>query len=233
MSTRALWCGAAILALLGLAAPAHAQSPSGDLPTVAVSDFEGFLLGEAGNSAPVGKAVATMLITELSGREGIRVVERYRLQELLTEQKLSLSGRVDAQTLARIGEMVGAGYFVFGQVSGVGNAMRMDVRLVDAETSEVLEVQKLSSQPDRLLSMVVQLADLFMAELELEPPSARPEVAEIPVRATIDYSRAVDYEDRGEIERAVEHYRRALEAHPDHREARAALERLGAGRSER
>lgn len=217
--------GALLLASL-VRPPAGLAQAGADLPTLAVSDFEGFLLGEAGNSAPVGKAVSSMLITELSTREGIRVIERFRLQEILQEQKLSLSGRVDQATMARIGELVGAQYLVFGQVSGVGNAMRMDVRLVDAETGEVLEVQKLTDRPDELLNMVVRLADLFTAKLDLEPPSARPEPEKIPVRATIEFSRGVDFEDRGDVERALEHYEKALEIYPNHREAKLAVERL-------
>lgn len=210
------------------AAPAlHAQSgESGSLPTLAVADFDGFLLGEAGNSAPVGKAVSNMLITELSQREGIDVIERYRLQELLREQQLSLSGRVDASTMQEVGNLVGAGYLVFGQVSGVGNSMRMDVRLVDSETSEVLEVQKLTDSPEQLLGMVERIADMFMEQLDLEAPSERPEAPEIPTMATIHYSRAVDYADKGQTEDAIEQARKALEVYPDHRDAERLLERL-------
>jgi Tfp pilus assembly protein PilF len=59
-------------------------------------------------------------------------------------------------------------------------------------------------------------------------------VAAIPVAATIEFSRAVDFEDKGQVEQAVEHYRRALEIHPDHRDARKALDRLtGEGGSDR
>lgn len=226
LTTRSVTLGLAALLVFGAARPLAAQSGAAELPTIAVSDFEGFLLGEAGNSGPVGKAVSTMLITELSQRPGLRVIERYRLQELLTEQKLSLSGRVDAATAAQVGRMVGAQYLVFGQVSGVANSMRMDARLVDAETGEVLEVQKLTDKPTELLSMVEKLADLFMAKLKLEPPAARPAVEQIPVNATIEFSRGVDFQDKGDVQKAMEHYRKALEIHPNFQEAKKALEAL-------
>ncbi len=211
-----------------------AQEARQDLPTVAVLDFTGFLLGQEGNSAPLGKAVSAMLITELSSRDGLRVIERYRLQDILTEQSLSLSGRVDEETAVQVGRMVGAQYTVHGQVSTVGNQTRLDMRAVDVETSEILEARKLTGQTSELLSLVVDMADLFTRELQLEPPSDRPEVEAIPVAATIEFSRAVDFEDKGQVEQAVEHYRRALEIHPDHRDARKALDRLtGEGGSDR
>jgi len=217
-----------VVALLLLGVPGlPAQSPSADdLPTVAVMDFTGFMLGESGNSAPVGKAVSSMLVTELTQRDGMRVIERSRLKEILEEQRLALSGRVDESTAIEVGEMLGVQYMVFGQVTSVMSQMRLDMRAVNVETSEVLEVQKLSDDANQLLSLVVRMADLFTAKLELDPPSARPEVDEIPVQATIHFSRGVDFEDQGETERAIEMYEKTLEIHPDHRGAQKALERL-------
>ncbi len=48
----------------------------------------------------------------------------------------------------------------------------------------------------------------------------------IPVPATIAFSRAVDFEDRGEVEQAIEYYEETLELHPNHRDAQLALQRL-------
>jgi len=215
----------AFLALPG-GRPAAGQEVRSDLPTVAVLDFTGLMIGEGENSAPLGKAVAAMLVTELSNREGIRVIERYQLQDLLMEQRLSLSGRVEEETALEVGQMVGAQYTIYGQVTSIGETTRMDMRIVNVETTEIMEVEKLSDATSELLSMVVRLADMFGDKLELTPPSAREAVEEIPVQATIAFSRGVDFEDRGETERAIEQYRRALEIHPAHRDARKALDRL-------
>lgn len=217
-------------ALLVLGAPvsslAGQDSAAQSQPTVAVMDFNGFMLGESGNSVPIGKAVTSMLLTELSEREGMRIVERAQLKSLLEEQRLALSGRVDEGTAIEVGEMLGVQYMIFGNVANIGEQVRLDMRAVNVETSEVLEVQKLTDQMDQLLGLVVKMADLFSAKLELEPPSARPDVQEIPVQATIHFSRGVDYEDQGEIEQAIELYEQTLEVYPEHREAQQALERL-------
>jgi len=200
-----------------------------ELPTVAVMDFSGFLLGESGNSGPLGKAVSSMLVTELSGREGFRVIERQELQTLLSEQRLSLSGRVDESTAIEVGKMVGAGYVILGSAASVGETTRIDMRIVDVETSEVLEVQKLSDRTVDLLSMVVRIADIFGEKLHLPAPTARPEPEPIPVLATIAFSRGVDFEDKGDVAKAIEQYREALRIAPHHQGAREALERLSQG----
>jgi len=214
------------LALFGGPGAGAAQEGGDDLPTVAVLDFTGLMLGQSGNSAPLGKAVSSMLTTELMGRPGLRVIERYQLQDLLTEQKLALSGRVDEGTAVQIGKLLGAQYMIYGQVTSIATQLRMDMRAVDVETSEILEAHKRNASTDELLDVVVEMADSFGSQLDLTPPSERPSIEAIPVRATIEFSRAVDYEDKGEIEPALEHYRAALEIFPTHRAALAAVDRL-------
>ena len=202
----------------------HAQ----DLPTVAVMDFNGFMMGEGGASISLGKAISAMLVTEFSGREGIQVVERAELNDLIREQDLALSGRVQEDAI-RVGQMLGVQYVLHGQVTSIVDNLRMDIRAVDVETSEIFAVLKKSDKTSELFTVVVALADEFGEQLDLVPPSRRPEMEEIPVRATIEFSRGLDFEDRGDIEQAIQHYEATLEIHPSHREARRALERLRGG----
>jgi curli biogenesis system outer membrane secretion channel CsgG len=200
-----------------------------DVPTVAVMDFTGFMLGEAGNSVNLGKAVSAMLVTEFSGREGIQVIERAQLNDVLTEQRLALSGRVDEGSAVQIGKLLGAQYMFYGQVASIAGTLRVDIRAVDVETTEVVSVLKKMDETSALLGVIIWVADEFSGDLDLTPPSARPAVEPIPVQATIEFSRGVDLEDKGDLEGAIEHYRAALEHHPGHRDAQRALERLQGG----
>jgi curli biogenesis system outer membrane secretion channel CsgG len=193
------------------AVPAHAQ----DLPTVAVLDFTSFMMGDGGAAVNLGKAITAMLVTEFSNRDGIQVIERAQLNDMLREQDLVLSGRVDESSAIEIGKMLGAQYVLLGQASSIVDNLRMDIRAVDVETSEIVAVLKKSDRTSELLSVVVALADEFGQQLNL-----------VPVPATIAFSRAVDFEDRGELDRAIQEYERTLELHPSHRDAQLALERL-------
>lgn len=223
-SQRCRAASAVVLALALTAGSGAAQAaPS---PTVAVLDFTGLVLGESGNSGPFGKAVSAMLVTELTGRPGLRVIERANVQDVLQEHRLSLSGMVEDGQALQVGRLLGAQYVIYGQVTDWAGDLRMDVRAVDVETSAVLEAVKLRGRSEELLDHVVQVADDFTRELRLEPPSSRPAVVPVPPRATIEFSRAVDYEDRGDVQQAIQHYRATLEIHPEHAGARQALERL-------
>jgi hypothetical protein len=153
-------------------------------------------------------------------------VERQQLNALLDEQDLGASGRLNQEDAVEIGRLLGVQYILLGQVTSILDELRMDIRAVDVETSEILTVLKKSDQTSRLFSVVVDLADEFSDELDVVPPSGRPDVEEIPVRATIEFSRALDFEDRGETDQAIAHYEATLEIFPNHRDARRALERL-------
>lgn len=213
--------------LLGLiAGPAAAQE---DVPTVAVMDFSSFMMGEGGASVNLGKAISAMLVTEFAGRPGMRIVERAQLNDLLREQDLNLSGRIEESDAIEVGKMLGVQYVLHGQVTSIVDNLRMDIRAVDVETSEIVTVMKKSDKTSELFAVVVDLADEFSEALHLTLPSERPPVESIPVQATIEFSRAVDFEDRGEIDQAIEHYEATLAIHPTHQGALRALERLRGG----
>lgn len=197
-----------------------------DVPTVAVMDFSSFMMGEDGISVNLGKAISAMLVTEFSGREGMQVVERAQLNELLREQDLNLSGHIEESATIEVGRMLGVQYILHGQVTSIVDNLRMDIRAVDVETSEIVTVFKKSDKTSELFAVVVSIADEFGGKLDLVPPAGRAPASPIPVGATIEFSRAVDLEDCGEVEEAIEHYEATLEIHPTHRDAIHALERL-------
>lgn len=210
---------------VGSRAPVAGQ----DVPTVAVMDFTSLMIGPGGAAVNLGKALSAMLVTEFSGRDGMRIVERQQLNDLIREQDLSLSGRIDDSQAIEVGKMLGVQYVFLGQVASIVDNLRIDIRAVDVETSEIITVMKKTDKTEQLFAVVVDLADEFSDALSLTKPSERPEVEAIPVRATIEFSRAVDFEDRGDVQQAIEHYEATLEIHPSHRDAQRALERLRGG----
>ena len=219
----------AVTIALATLASQDAAAQSRDIPTVAVMDFTGFMLGESGNSLNIGKAVSAMLVTEFAGRDGLNVVERQRMGALLQEQRLALSGRIDESSAVDVGKFLGVQYMFEGAVIVLATQLRVDISAVDVETTEVKSVMKSIDLTINLLDVIVSIADKFGEDLDLPPLSERPDIEPIPIGATIAFSRAVDYEDKGEIESAVEQYEAALEIHANHRDAQRALDRLRGG----
>ena len=214
------------------ASPASAQDVPDQRPGVAVLPFEnGGSFGPAQEDfQALQVGLQQMLLTEISQNSSLRVVERAMLRSLLEEQDLGASGRVEAGTAAQIGQLVGARYVVTGVFMDVWGDFRMDARVVDVETSEIIYSDQVRNDRERLYDMLVELAGKVTAGADL-PPLDREiresrESREIPSEAILLFSRAQTYEDFGDRDRAVEAYQRIVDEFPQMTEAQEALQQI-------
>ena len=153
-----------VLALL-LVPPVASPAPQPARTAVAVLRFD--------NNTPdprydnLGRALATMMITDLSGVEELRLVERGRLEDLQAELQLQQSGYVDPETAVTLGMMVGAEYVVTGAFLTVDPEMRIDTRIVRVETTEIVKAAEVSGPSDELLDLQERLAEEFIDGLAI------------------------------------------------------------------
>lgn len=223
-----------VLGLLVAATSAHAQDTR---PGVAVLPFaQGVSIGtDRQDLEALSIGLQQIMITELAQNPDVRVVERGMLRELMAEQDLGATGRVDSETAARIGKLVGARYVFTGGFNDVDGQFRLDGRVVDVETSEVISADQVTDERERLYGIVVDVASRVMAAVELPPLT--PAVREarqsrsqaIPRQAVILYSQAQFFHDRGETDRAKELYRRISDEFPRLTEAQEALRQIEQG----
>jgi curli biogenesis system outer membrane secretion channel CsgG len=132
---------------------------AGGKPAVGVAEFKNESAAGWWNGG-VGWELSGMLSNELQSSGDFRIVERSKLQNVLEEQNLAASGRVRSGTGAKMGQVTGADYLVFGTVTayqentastGGGLSFHgislggkkseayiaVDVRVVNASTGEV------------------------------------------------------------------------------------------------
>ncbi|MGE0352618.1 MAG: CsgG/HfaB family protein [Gemmatimonadales bacterium] len=173
------------------------------------------------------QGIPAMLISELAVNPGARVVERSTINRILDEQNLARDGRVDANTAAQVGKLVGARYMIMGAFTDLYGKFRIDARIVDVETSEIIKVVAVGpKEREKLYEMIRQTATDIMAGAKLPPLPVQQAARKIPTEALTYYSRAVLYEDRGDTEKATQYYSKALEVFPNYTEADAGLKRL-------
>jgi curli biogenesis system outer membrane secretion channel CsgG len=117
----------------------------------------------------IGKGIRAMLTTRLQQAGKIRIVERAKVNDVMKEQDFGASNRVKKGTNARIGQIIGADVYLMGDIVAFGRDDRskrvnagafgvpgpfghisvgkktdkavvvIDYRLVDAETSEIID----------------------------------------------------------------------------------------------
>jgi len=225
---------AVLVALASLAAgDIGAQVRSQDTrPGIAVMPFDngGSYGQDKENFEALQKGIAGMLISELALNPALRVVERQDVQRLLDEQNLGTSGRVDPQTAAKVGKLVGARYVVLGTFLDFYGDFRVDARLVNVETSEIVKVETDRMQRDHLYDIIRAVATRLMKDANLPPLSKQVSDQrmgrQVPTEALTYYSRALLYQDRGQRDKAADMYQRAIAVFPEYAEAAEGLKRL-------
>ena len=201
-------------------------------PGIAVLPFEngGSYGQDKENFEALQKGIQDMLISELSRNPAARVVDRDGIESMLAEQNLAKDGRVDAATAARIGKLVGARYMIMGSFVDLYGRFRMDARIVNVETSEIVKVVKSDGKREDLFKLIQTLAEKLMVETRLPPLPAELGAAvrqrNVPTAALTYYSRALLYQDRGEKDKAAEFFSKAIEAFPNYAEAQEGLRKV-------
>lgn len=131
-------------------------TPVGERFTIAVLPFESKGLG--GQLAQID--LLDKLITGFVNTNRFKVIERAQLEKILVEQKLGLSGIIDASTAAQVGKGIGADGVVCGSVISGGNAVSIDARLIDTETAAIITARDAYSSGHSLQHLSQMIADV-------------------------------------------------------------------------
>jgi len=226
----------ALALVAGLVAPSAAAAQD-TRPGVGILAFDngGSYGQEAEDFAALEVGLQQMLIGDMAGNSGMRLVERGRLQELLSEQDLGAAGRVDASTAAQIGRLIGARYMIMGSFVDWYGDFRLDARVVNVETGEIIKTERSRGQREDIFQILEDLADNIPRGLELPPLSSRDRqiqqenrerLGQANPEAVRAYMRGLLYQDRGDDERAAELFSQALDIFPEYHEAQEALNQV-------
>ena len=138
LALSAIACG--LLSLCGGPAPlaVGAEQAKTSL-TVAVLSFHARLPGQP----ELGVQMGDMLMAVLSSNDQFRLVDRESLNQVLSEQQLSLTGLVSNDQTIKVGKLVGAKLMVSGRAFRIGDKTVITAKILGTETSlvEVLMVK--------------------------------------------------------------------------------------------
>jgi TolB-like protein len=155
------------LALTALAVPATVEAQA--KPVIAVLPFDNNSIGkDRMDFDGIGKGVADMLITDMASSASVTVVERERIQALLTEQNLVKSGSIDPQTAIKLGKMIGAQYMITGGFMSDGRGTYiLTARAISVQTSQILNPIRITTKGDDVLGLMSQLSTRLNSEMKL------------------------------------------------------------------
>jgi len=183
---------------------------------------------------PLQKGLADILITDLAQINSITVVERLRLQLLMEELKLGMSGITDESTAPRMGKLLGASRIVNGGITSVsgGERMRLDVLYTDVKTTQMLAQRAVQGVLDKFFmlekELVFKVVDSMGITLTQEERDAIRKTPTESFAAFLAYCRGLDYDDRGMYKEAAAEFRKAKKIDSDFMQARDKLQEIQA-----
>jgi TolB-like protein len=192
-----------------------------DANTIAVMPFS--YSGTNQTIQPLTRGLAQLVVTDLAKSRQLRVLERERMQAILSEMRLADSGGADPQTALRSGRLLRASRVVQGTIAERGTDLRVDAAVVDVQTAGVAGSAGASDALARLFdlekqvvfsifnSLGIQLSDQERAAIEQRPTQN--------VQAFLAYSRGLEAEDRGDFDGARAAFGEAARLDPSFRAA--------------
>ena len=201
--------------------------------TVAVFPFH--FVGSDPQYAPLGRAMAEFLVTDLSQTNRIKVLERAQVQLLLDEMKLAQTGAVDPATAARTGRMLGAERVVQGSIEGTVRELQLATSIVrvsgnqwpgeaaNQALSEQDALSALSALQKRLALRIYESLGIQLTEAERQRVTRR---ATENLNAILAYGRGLQAEDAGDFATAARHFSEATTLDPGFAAARASASRV-------
>lgn len=193
--------------------------------TIGILYFEN--KGQKAELNPLQKGLAEMLITDLSKVKSLKVIERIRLHEMIQEMNLSESDLVDQKTAPRLGKLLGAYRLVKGSFFEItGDKMNIDAFVTRVGTGGIDATTNISGNMQDFFRLEKDLVFKIIKELNIKiTDEEREAILEIPTQnffAFLQYSRGLDYEDRGLYTQAFEAYSQASASDPNFSQAKTS-----------
>ena len=164
--------GAAIDVTEGVSRMAIQKAKELSINRLAVFDFA-LIDGEA---SAEGKLIADRIINYLVKDGSLNIIERSRIEKILSEQELQASGIVDSATAKELGKTMGVEAVIIGTVAKFGDESEINTRLVNVQTAEIIGVfsgrttVKINENDSAMLANEVQIEKESLEKLRVSEP---------------------------------------------------------------
>ena len=167
-----------LVALGSAASVVRAQQPSGTTqdrrPVVAVLDYINASMRTDADYKVLAKGISTVLAGRLGEIDSVRIVTREKLQEIMAEQNLGTSGRVDPGQAVQVGKLLNAHHIIYGTYLVQPNGdTRITASAYSVETSEMEFSTQVRGSADKLQDLIDQLGEKLATGMKLPAARAR------------------------------------------------------------
>ncbi|MEM8486249.1 MAG: CsgG/HfaB family protein [Bacteroidota bacterium] len=199
------------------------------LQTLAIVDFTNNSLDDRERFDPLEGGFASLMVHQLNGATGLKVIERERIQWLLQELDLQQEeGRVDQATAVRTGKLLGATSVLFGSFMKHRNELRINARLVKVETGEILMTEQVAGKDKDFFELAEELS-LKVAQginVKLQDTMIGKQSDTRSLDAMISYSEGLELLEQEDYQAAYLKFEEALEYDSNYSRARTKADSI-------
>ncbi|MGH7460223.1 MAG: tetratricopeptide repeat protein [Longimicrobiales bacterium] len=173
---------------------------------------------------PLGRALAELLVVDLSQTERLTVLERLQVQLLIDELDMSAAGLVDPRQAVRGGRMLSAERIVQGTLGGRAQALELNAAVVQVQDgareptagrpalTETGELNRFMEAEKRLVFKIYETLGVQLTVAERERINRR---ATDNLQAILAYGLGLEALDAGNYPQAAQHFAEAVRIDPN------------------
>ena len=206
------------------------------------------LMDRAAQFQPWEFGLASMMITDLESMGLFNILSQERLLDILTQQKMQLSGIVDEEQAIQVGRIAAARYVLTGSFMEMNGTLRMESQVFSVEkgiqlgaaseagrTITFFQIQKkLVVKVSKCLGAVFQESELRIITQNIETKSVDASLNNY--AGEIALNKANELKEKGQTKKAEEFFKeaeknfhKAVEYDPDYEKAKQNLLKLTMG----
>jgi len=157
----------------------------------------------------------------------IKIVEREKLEEIIKELNLTESKFIDKETGLKIGKMLNAKYLLTGSYLNMFGQLRIDVKLINTETSEIVWTKGLEGELKNIFGLEKNIVSSFLqSEIINVKTENKEENATLKYEAIENYSKALDFYDKKDYKNAQLYLEKAISVDSKFQYAKKYLDKI-------
>ena len=139
-----------------------------------------------GNITEFGMYLSEELITRLFLTRKFDVIERQLLNQVISEQKLGMTGLIDDESAIAIGKLLGVDAIVSGTVTDLGISLKVNARIIATETGSVFAVAAAEILKDeKVKTLINRMRETKSTDIKKEE-TEKPEKKTVEKKTTVD-----------------------------------------------
>lgn len=168
-------------------------------------------------------ALPDLLITDLAQSRFIRVIPENRLMQVMQRIQIRPEGPYTADTLQKLGSILGINHFITGSFTRAGNRYRVNLRILDPDSGDILFTESTAGTGEACFFPIVdELTRRVKSRFGFSPSDLQRDIDREIGKITTSSPEAMkfyvmgqQYFRKGQFSQSIEAYRNAIREDPE------------------